>query len=225
MATRPVVHRWQRAEPESTGDVVGPMGRNCHSYRPGWSTNCNTPSDAAAAHDTVLANARHHQLLFPTGAHHELLKSPHVIEAAVWRESREPLIVVIVAIEHHRGAMVIQRLPQRLHRLIVAVATGAEARVMPIGQHTRRATRRQIRTQPSLLRRSGMTPADLITVAVERDQMPLADLETVVAEPAHTGSSARHADAVEIVEVSRSAWCAVLVIARCRPDDRRERPP
>ena len=35
-------------------------------------------------------------------------------------------------------------LPQRLHRLIVAVATGAEARVMPIGQHTRRARRRQI---------------------------------------------------------------------------------
>src|SRR5215208_6236660 len=73
---------------------------------------------------------------------------------------RKPLVVVLVAREHDIGVEVVQRLPDRPHRVGPAMAgSGAEERVMPVGQRARGWLRRQVLAQPLLLGRPGAAAA------------------------------------------------------------------
>ena len=58
---------------------------------------------------------------------------------------------MIVAIEHHVGVGVVERLPDRLQRCRTAVLARAEAWVMPVGQRTGRRVRSQVGAQPLFL--------------------------------------------------------------------------
>ena len=80
---------------------------------------------------------------------------------------REPPVDVVVSAQDEPDAVVVQRLPERLHRSVAAVhAAGAEARIMEDGERADRKMRRQIGTQPLLLRQAGATAADLTAVVL-----------------------------------------------------------
>jgi len=70
---------------------------------------------------------------------------------------------------------------------------------VPISQNTIIRVRREIRLKPLSLRRSCATPADIGTVGIQRDEVPGADVETVVTLAGLTGGGA------EVVEVAGGA--------------------
>ena len=125
----------------------------------------------------------------------------------------EPLVVVVVAGEHQVGAEVVERLPDRLHRRVAAVAAGAEPGVVPVGQRAGSGIGREVGAEPQLLGRPGAAAADGRAVAVDRDQVPGADVEAVVPLGAIARRPALNADAVEVVEVPPRARGLILVVA------------
>ena len=64
----------------------------------------------------------------------------------------EPLVHVIVRAHHDFGARVVEDSPQLAHRLHVAVGSGREERMMPVGDSAPGAARRQIGAKPDGLR-------------------------------------------------------------------------
>jgi hypothetical protein len=66
----------------------------------------------------------------------ELANSTLRIRAAVGILRCEPLIIMIVAVDHHVGIGPIQGLPERFHLGITAVLSGTEQRMMPIREGT-----------------------------------------------------------------------------------------
>src|SRR3954467_8614804 len=68
------------------------------------------------------------------GPHHERPDAGGVIELTARRLRTAALILVVVARDGDFGAVVVQRLPQRLHTAITAViGARAEARIMHVG--------------------------------------------------------------------------------------------
>ncbi len=60
----------------------------------------------------------------------------------LWSES---LIFVFMAVEHDVGTVIVEGLPERLHRGLTPVhCPGTEARLVPIGQRTGGRVRRQV---------------------------------------------------------------------------------
>ena len=119
--------------------------------------------------------------------------------------------------------------PDRRHRDRVAVLAGREARLVPVRERAHVLVRREVLTEPSLLRGAGVATADgrltrpIAAFRVEGDQMPLGD---VVAVPALAERAGRDAEVVEvgrrIVDVARSS---VFVVARNRMGDRAQPSP
>src|SRR5204863_8660101 len=103
----------------------------------------------------------------------------------------------------------------------------AEQRVVPEGQCARPRVAGEIRGEPLLLRRpEAAAPRYVVAIGVQRDNVPRADLEAVVAAPHPVARPALHyAGAGEVVEVPGGAWCRVLVASGHRAPQRPEPPP
>src|SRR4029077_14805874 len=87
---------------------------------------------------------------------------------------REPLVVVVVAVDDEVRAGRVQGTPERLDRAGIAVESGTESRVMPDRERAQRGRRLQICRQPSTLGRIAPAAIDVRTVGVENDDMPCA---------------------------------------------------
>src|SRR5688572_2259204 len=164
------------------------------------------PAVRLNAHTGVMAAA--------TGADHEL---PNALW--VWRRPPvlwgEPLVAVIVAVDHDLGTCCVERLPQAAHLVLVAVLPRAEERVVPVRHHTGARMRGQVGPQPAFLRRPHPAAADLGAVRVQRVHAPGA---SVIGIPAPVRVAGRRS---EVAEVPRRAGRLVLVVARCGARPRR----
>src|SRR5215217_4637691 len=133
-------------------------------------------------------------------ADHELPNSSLPIHVPARAERREALVVVAVCHQGDLGVSVVERLPERLHACRTAVVPGAVARMVPIRQRAVGRMRSKIGPEPALLCRAGAAAAGhLAAVRVERDQMPAADVEAVIALAPGARRSIHSALAVEVV--------------------------
>ena len=131
----------------------------------------------------------------------------------------KPLVEVIVTGEDHVGLIILQGLPNGAHEPIVAVSSRTEQRMVPISQRTLGRIRGQIGAQPQLLRRTRLTTADLCTIAVERDQVPNAQVETIIPFVRWAGGHAK------ITKITGRACGVIFVVACSRKSDRLELAP
>src|SRR5207247_8415143 len=126
----------------------------------------------------------------------------HRIYCASRRMMGEPLIVVVMAVEHELGPSVVQVLPEVLSLRVDLDRAGAEERVVPIRQGARHRVSREIGAQPLLLGR----PDPVRHAAVQCDDVPGTDVIAVVALGRVASRSA------EVPEVAGGAGGAVVVV-------------
>ena len=86
--------------------------------------------------------------------------------------------------------------------------------MVPISQGTLGRIRGQIGAQPQLLRGTGLTTADLFAITVERDQVPSAQVETIIPFVRWAGGQAK------ITKVTGGACRVVIMVACGRKSDR-----
>src|SRR3712207_523171 len=100
--------------------------------------------------------------------------------------------------KHHVGVPVVENSPERLGIVgKIAVLSGAEARMVHVGEGASAAVGREISPQPPDLQRVTLAVAGhLLAVAVEGDDMPPAVVVAIIASVAFT----RHL--TEVVEVA-----------------------
>src|SRR5687768_6267966 len=83
---------------------------------------------------------------------------------------------------------------------------------MPVGERARSRIRRQICAEPYLLSRTNCATY-LWAIAVQRDDVPHAEVEAVIALASRAGSTGLNTDAIEVIEVARGTCRPVLVVA------------
>src|SRR5439155_25201334 len=126
-----------------------------------------------------------------------------------------PFVVVVVAVEHQRGAVGVEDLPEGADGRIAARGAGREAGVVPVGQDAGRRVGGQVAVEPA-----GLLPAvDVVAVAVEGHEMPGADVVAVPAAPRRPGRGP------EVLVVGRGLRGVVVVVAGDGVGPVLERPP
>src|SRR5579859_5717326 len=95
----------------------------------------------------------------------------------------ESFVDVIVAVKHQLNAKGVEVVPEGLQRRMVEVSPGGKTGLMPEGERAEITICCQITQEPLLLRASGTTAANtgLVAFAVESDDMPVAEIEAVIA--------------------------------------------
>src|SRR3990170_1442040 len=131
----------------------------------------------------------------------------------------DPLVAVVVPVQHDIRTRLVERLPERFRPRAVAMPARGEAGMVPVGKRARRRMGGKIVPQPPLLGRALVAAADLIAVRVEGDDVPVADVEAVVALAAFARQGA------EVREVAPRAGDVVVVVAERRAGDRLHPPP
>jgi hypothetical protein len=113
---------------------------------------------------------------------------------------------VVVAVDDHLCAGLVERIPDREDFRVVAVLTGAEPRVMPIGEDTFARVGREVGAKPLLLLTSRAAPDDE-AIRVEGIDPPTADVVGVPPLAGFAGTAA------EVVEVPCRARRLVFVVS------------
>ena len=142
------------------------------------------------------------------GAHHELADA--VLRVAHLRRRLEgvALIDVVVAREDDVDVVRVEHLPERVVVREVSRRAGREPGLVPVGQRARRMVRGEVVPEEGHLRRRRAAAADVRAVGVERDQVPLADVEAVPAPGRVAGPAS------EVGEVAGAvAASGVLVVS------------
>ncbi len=122
----------------------------------------------------------------------------------------EPLVVVVVRVQHDVRAPVVQRVPQRLHGGEEVCPGGAEPRMMPIRECALLGVSGELGAQPLFLGRSGGHR----DVVVQHHDMPRTQVVAVVVLRRVPRGRA------EVLVVSRGARGLVILIAYARPRPR-----
>src|SRR5579884_858219 len=151
------------------------------------------------------------------GADGELADALRLVAQAVRRLRREALIEMIVAVEDDLDAGVVEDAPEIAHVGVEAVRARREQRMVPVRERALVAVRREVGLKPRPLRRVGADADALTVIAVERDDVPVAEVVTVVADAGHAGLRA------EVAVVRRRVGKRfVLVVAGNREGAREE---
>ncbi len=146
-----------------------------------------------------------------TRADNELSDAMGLIEAPPWVLRREPLVIVIVPVEHHVGAGRIQDIPERLDRQVRSMGAGAISRMVPISEDIGLCVRSEVGPEPRHLGRAGAATADRRAVRIQDYDVPGAD---VVAVPALRRVPGARPEVPEIPSCPRRV---VVVVACGRP--------
>src|SRR3970040_602296 len=104
--------------------------------------------------------------------HHELSDATRCVEVPARVLGGEPLVEMIVTVEDNICAVVVEGLVEGLDRRVVAVQSGAEQRVVPVGEGAGRGGGGQVQAQPLLLGRAGAASPYPSAVAVEDHDVP-----------------------------------------------------
>ena len=108
------------------------------------------------AHLAVGLRARERVQPGAAGAGDELADSAGGISLAGWVLRREPLVLVVVPVDHEVGAGGVEVAPERADRRVVRVhGPGREARLVPVGERALAGVGGQVGLQPLLLGRTG----------------------------------------------------------------------
>src|SRR3954470_4710137 len=165
------------------------------------------PEDAGPIRDSHLrAGHRWSERVVrrPAGSDHELADTS-TREMLVRCELREPLVLVVVAVQHHVGAESVQGVPEARVRGIGAVRSAREPWLMPVRQLAEAVVVPEVPAQPALLAGA----VDRRAVRVEGHEVPRAEIEAVVAER-------RMRALAEVAIVTRRPRRLVLVVAGSR---------
>src|SRR5438552_9718955 len=138
------------------------------------------------------------------GSNHELTHAPGRIERSERVLRSEPLVVVGMTDEDQIGIAVVEGLPQICHIGFTRYQASTETRVVPVRERASRRVRGEIGAQPRFLGRSRATAADEDAVAVQRDDVPAAE---VVAVPTLRGIPGNRAPVAEV-----AAWALIAVV-------------
>ncbi|GBD17521.1 hypothetical protein HRbin27_00003 [bacterium HR27] len=162
-----------RLSPEIDERDVGPGGKEFEekcSIRCRWQVEpgCDTRIAPGEAADPMTASAGD-DLVDAVG-----------IRLPVPVERYPALVVVVVPSEDEFDAELVQQFPDRLQGWRVALRSDTEAWVVEVGDSTTIAMRLEVAEQPLVLRRTRRELAEL-TRGVERDDVPAASVDTVVA--------------------------------------------
>src|ERR1700730_9556969 len=151
-------------------------------------------------------------MILAAGARHELANATRRVAAAIRILRSEALIVVVVAADNHVGIGIVERLPKRLHLIVISMrATGAEQRLVPIRQRAGSRVRRQVGAQPLNLARTCAAAPYVRIFAVKNDDVPGYPLILVVAILGISRGRPK------VIEVRRRAPGMKFVITRRRP--------
>jgi len=158
----------------------------------------------AAVGDFTVALAQKQARQFGTaGSHHKFANSMDVVGLSPVVLRGEAFVVMIMAVEHDVGTRRFQRLPEFAHFRIAAVPAGTEERVVPISQRAARGRLCEICLQPSQFGLTGFRRE----VAIQRQEMPLADIKTVIKSGRRAGGGP------EVVEIAVCGRGIVFMIA------------
>ena len=148
------------------------------------------------------------------GPHDKRADTPILIETAPCILGREAFVLMSMASQYHAGSGLVEDAKSRRHALITAVLR-AEWGVMPKGENAMRRRHFKVAAQPAKLRRT----FGRIDVAVQRNEVPTAQLDTVVASPGLAGAVA------EVRKIGRRIVAIIVVVSRNRKGTRPVTPP
>ena len=218
---RPVAARQslQRTPVRPSVNVLPACGTNLKSYDVAWSVSLSTPN-VVALRTWLFALMLRERAAVPRRRSRRRTRGCRArVAIAVRLLAREPLVVVVVAVDDHVGAGRVERPPERLDLRMVAVGAGAEQRVVPVRGDAARRVRGQVRLQPLELRRARAAAADRRAVRVEGVDPPRAE---VVGVPALARLARRRS---EVREIAQGIERLVLVVAGARSGSVPERAP
>src|SRR5436309_1207748 len=127
---------------------------------------------------------------------------------------RETFVVMHMSTQDYVGAVIVQRLPERLCETVAS--TYAETRLMPVGEHVAALMRGQVCPQPLFLWRTSLAPADagLSTFGVEHDDVPGTEIVAVVALTCRRAPRwVARRDIAEVPVITGRAGRRVVVVA------------
>src|SRR6266481_242836 len=141
----------------------------------------------------------------------ELANAASRIRSGVRSLWGEAFVIVVVTADNDVRVAIVEGLEKRLDGEVVAMgAAGAEERLVPIGQGASGRVCSEIGAKPFFLRRTGFAATNVLTFAIQHNNVPSAEFVAVVAGLRVTGSGAK------IVEVRRGAGSVKLVVAGSR---------
>src|SRR5690348_10986693 len=117
---------------------------------------------------------------FPTRSHDELPNAARRIEPTARVLRRESFVLMVVANEDELRVRVVEVLPKRRERAVIADATRAVTGVVPECQGATVRAGCQVVLEPDLLGRPGAAAAHFGAAGVQSDQMPRPEVERVV---------------------------------------------
>src|SRR5438132_9928599 len=141
---------------------------------------------------------------------------------------REALVVVLVGGDDDLGAGLVEVVPERCGVAPTPLDPGREHRIVPVREHALRGIRGQLGTQPGLLGRARTTTADGRALGVERNDVPPADVETVVTHSETPGGGTKVSEVPSCVPrrvTVRPTGSDVVAVAGARMRDREVAPP
>src|SRR4029453_13887938 len=165
------------------------------------------PVGVADAHLAVGFGGGEAQQVGAAGADHELA-DPLPAGRGPGGLTSEPLIAVLMAAQDHVGAGLIEVVPEAPERAPAPLmGPRGEPGKVPVGQDAALGGGDQVGPEPALLGR----PRSVVEAGVQRDQVPAAQVEAVVAAALGPGLPA------EVGEVAGRSGGLVVGVARYRP--------
>ncbi len=177
------------------------------------------PVGVVVAHQAVGAGAADPTELLAPGADDDLGEAVDRVRRAGRVLGGEPLVVVVVAVEHQLRTGVVEVLPELRGLGVVAVRPRAEPGVVPHRQRAPGPAGLEVPGQPADLGRPRPAAADEAAVAVQQHHVPGPDVQAAVGAARAAGSPA------EEREVRRGGAALVLVVAGDRERPLPEAPP
>ncbi len=120
--------------------------------RAGLESELEDTEGSGIAYFTVGLHLAEGAMILATRTDDEFSDAALGIGGALWGLGGEALVVVVVATHNDVGVGIIEGLPERLHRQVIAVgAAGTEQRLVPISEGADGGMRCKIHAQPFFL--------------------------------------------------------------------------
>jgi len=190
------------------GEGLPRFGNELPLVRAGLESELEDTEGSGIAYFTVGLHLAERAMILATRTDDEFTDAALGIGGALWRLGGEALVVVVVAANNDFSVGVVEGLPERLHRQIIAVRTaGTEKRLVPVSESTGGGMRGKIGAQPFFLGGTGFAAADVLAFAIQDDDVPRSEFVAVVAGLRVASGRAK------IIEIRRGTGSVELVIA------------
>src|SRR5262249_22964590 len=146
-----------------------------------------------------------------SGSNHKFTYAVLGIEFAIRGLQREPFVIVIVSAQDDVRPVSVEIVPEGLHlRGVTVLVAGAEKRNVPESENAGGVISLKVLAQPSFLGRTRFAASDLEALAIQRNDVPRADIKAVIRRVWGSGGGSK------IVEIAGSSLRVMLMVAGCR---------